>query len=112
MNKKNNFLFFYFSTFKFYKTEFENKLKKSQIAKTSLEKFKQKKFGDLTSTNDEFDFEEDSDLVDNFDENGDLLDDGMSVDDIDDNFKNKGKLRNEEENEEYESAEDDEVSLD
>lgn len=76
-----------------------------------MEKFKQKRFGDLTSTNDEFDFEADSDL-ENFDENGDILDDGMSVDDIDDNFKNKSKLKNEEENEEYESGEDDEVSLD
>jgi len=92
--------------------ELENKLKKAQITKTNVEKFKQKKFGDLTTTNDDFDFENDSDLMDNFDENGDLLDDGMSVDDIDENFKNKSKLKNEEENEEYESGEDDEVSLD
>jgi len=93
------------------KSEFETKLKKAEIVRTNIKSFKDKRFGNLENQNEEFDFEGDSDL-DNFDENGDILNDGMSIDE-DPNFKNKEKLKNEKEEENYESGtESDEVSLD
>jgi len=93
------------------KSEFETKLKKAKIVRTNIKSFKDKRFGNLENQNEEFDFEGDSDL-DNFDENGDILNDGMSIDE-DPNFKNKEKLKNEKEEENYESGtESDEVSLD
>jgi len=86
-------------------------LKNSKIIRTNLKKFKEKKFGDLTNINDEFDFEDDNDVY-NYDENLDVLDDVMSIDETDENFKNKAKLKNENEDEIGSGEESDEVSLD
>ena len=75
-----------------------------------MERFKEKRFGALTEEKDEFDFENDSDL-NNYDANGDILDDAMSLED-DNNFKNKSKLKGENEEEYLSGDESDEVSLD